>query len=179
MDSLKRYVILLRLARELKSQGNWCGETHMQKAVYLLQDLAGAETEFEYVLYKHGPFSFELRDQLTAMRADNLLDLEIQPQPYGPKLVPTEHAVQIESKFPKTLANNKNRIERIAGIVGDKGVSELERLATALFITRREMPEAPADLRAQRLNEIKPHISLASAMDAVEEIDTLIGAAQQ
>ena len=63
MKLLKRNVMVLTLARKIRNRGSWCGETHLQKAVYLLQDLAGVETGLEFVLYKHGPFSFGLRDQ--------------------------------------------------------------------------------------------------------------------
>jgi hypothetical protein len=174
MDMLKRTAIILRLASEMRERGNWCGETHVQKAVYLLQDLAGAGTGFNFVLYKHGPFSFDLRDELTGLRADELLELEVQPQPYGPKLVPTALAHGLEEKFPKTLAENANRIDFVAGVVGDKGVSDLERLGTALFITLREMPGAPVADRTARLNEVKPHVSIATAQTAVEEIDHMI-----
>jgi hypothetical protein len=174
MDMLERTAIVLRLAREMRDHGNWCGETHIQKAVYFLQDLAGSGTGFDYVLYKHGPFSFDLRDHLTGMRANELLELQVQPQPYGPKLAPTALASRMEEKFPRTLTENAGRIDFVAGVVGDKGVSDLERLATALFITRREMPGAPIADRAARLNEVKPHVSVATAEAAVEEIDRLI-----
>jgi uncharacterized protein YwgA len=177
MAPLQRNAILLRLVREMRQKGSWCGETHVQKAVYLLQDMAGAETEFDFVLYKHGPFSFELRDEITMLRADNLLELRVQAQPYGPKLIPTDQAQRIEEKFPQTLQKNSERIMFTAKTVGDKGVSELERLATALFITKREMRDASADDRASRLNEIKPHISPFEARQAVREIDDLLAEA--
>src|ERR1700689_236362 len=117
MTPLKRSAILLRLVREMRQKGSWCGETHVQKAVYLLQDMAGAETEFDFVLYKHGPFSFELRDEVTLLRADNLLELRVQSQPYGPKLIPTDQAQRIEEKFPQTLQKNSQRIAFITEIV--------------------------------------------------------------
>jgi len=50
MDRLPKAAILTRLARELRASGSWCGETHMQKAVYLLQDLLDVPTERSRVL---------------------------------------------------------------------------------------------------------------------------------
>ena len=34
---------------------------------------------YDFTLYKHGPFSFDLRDDIHALRADGLLDLEPRP----------------------------------------------------------------------------------------------------
>ncbi|MCE9554600.1 MAG: hypothetical protein K8T91_14680 [Planctomycetes bacterium] len=179
MTTLKRSAILLRLVRDMRAHGSWCGETHVQKAVYLLQDVAGADSAFDFVLYKHGPFSFELRDQLTSMRADDLLELLVQPQPYGPKLAPAQNADKIEAKFPNTIARNKKAIDFIADAIADRGVAELERLATAVYVVRRDLPDADNRERAQRLSEIKPHISIDQAKEAVGEAEAVIQKAQE
>jgi len=73
MNRLKRDVVILSLIENLKKKGSWCGETHIQKATYFLQELFDFPLGFEFILYKHGPFSFDLSDKLTAMRADMLL----------------------------------------------------------------------------------------------------------
>jgi hypothetical protein len=57
------------------------------KLAYFSLDVLGVPLGFEFILYKHGPFSFDLSDEITAMRADALL--QYQPrQPYGPSLFP-------------------------------------------------------------------------------------------
>jgi hypothetical protein len=63
MERLQRASILLTLNEELRRAGSWAGETHMQKATYFLQELTRIPLEFDFVLYKHGPFSFDLRDE--------------------------------------------------------------------------------------------------------------------
>ena len=72
MESIKRQVILLSLIESMKDNGSWCGETHIQKSMYFLQTMFLVPTDFEYILYKHGPFSFELRDSLGDMRGNML-----------------------------------------------------------------------------------------------------------
>ncbi len=42
---------------------------------------------FDFVLCKHRPYSFELRDELDSMRADRLLERQPQTAPYGPRIV--------------------------------------------------------------------------------------------
>lgn len=174
MSRLPTAVILTRLARKLRSKGSWCGETHMQKAVYCFQELFSEKPQFEFVLYRHGPFSFDLRDELTSLRADGLLELEPQPMPYGPRLQPTDRAEEFESALAKTVAQHDSKLEFVAKHCGSKGVVELERLATALYVTRLDPAVTSVDVRAKRLNALKPHIDLSQATAAVQEIDQVI-----
>lgn len=177
MSRLKRAAILLELADRMTEAGSWCGETHIQKAVYFFQNLFDAPTRFEFVLYKHGPFSFELRDELTAMRADGFFDLCPQP-PYGPSLVTTQRGRALKGEYPKTLESWGRQIRFIAERLGAKNVSELEQLATGLFVTM-EQHGASVEDRAEEISELKPHIDLASAEDAVREVDDIVDAAQE
>jgi hypothetical protein len=60
MNRLQRAVVLLSLLERLKERGSWCGETHLQKSAYFLQDMLSAPLGFDFILYKHGPFAFDL-----------------------------------------------------------------------------------------------------------------------
>lgn len=60
MERLNRAAVLLNLVETLRSKGSWASETHFQKAAYFLQELLRVPLEFEFILYKHGPFSFGL-----------------------------------------------------------------------------------------------------------------------
>lgn len=176
MENLKRASIILELLDELKKQGSWCGETHIQKAMYFLQELTGIPTGFTFILYKHGPFSFDFRDELTAMRADGLLELCPQPYPYGPSLCVTEIGDNLKAHFPKTLGRYKNKIAFIAQQLGDKGVAELERLATALYVSRRNETDDIKTL-ADKMQAFKPHISTEQAREAVVDVKKMLEAA--
>ncbi len=172
MDRLQRGAILIALADALRRQGSWCGETHLQKATYFLQHLMEVPLEYDFILYKHGPFSFDLRDELTALQSDQLLELRPQPIPYGPSLLPTAASVEFRERYPRTLGTHQRSVDFVARKLGDKGVSELERLATALYVTR-QMTDADAEARARRINELKPHVSLDEARQAVASVDRL------
>lgn len=173
MDRLQRAAILLSLAEKLRERGSWCGETHIQKGAYILQGLVGVPLGFDYCLYKHGPYSFDLSDELTALRADGIFDQEKQPYPYGPKLKPGGMAQKIWEMYPKTLEKYKQHVSFVADNLGSSDVKTLERLATALFVTLEIGVGASVDARAARLNELKPHVSLDEAREAVERLDRL------
>ena len=64
MTRLQRVAVLTKLTEKLHESGSWCGETHLQKAAYFLQELFNVLLVYEFILYKHGPFSFALRDEL-------------------------------------------------------------------------------------------------------------------
>jgi hypothetical protein len=178
MNRMARAALLTKLLNALRNEGSWCGETHVQKSLYLLQEIFRIPLEFEFILYKQGPFSFDLRDELTSLRADDLVKLEAQPIPYGPRLVPTESATDLLSRFPKTMAMYGAFVAFIAKRLGSRGVAGLERLATAMFVTRRQS-KAPIADRAAALVGLKPHIPMEDALDAVREADAMLEEASQ
>lgn len=170
MNRVQRAAIITRLARKMREKGSWCGETHLQKAIYLAQELLEVPTGFDFILYKHGPFSFDLRDELTSLRADQLLNIEPQPRPFGPRFATTKRSEEIESLFPKTMRKIDKRLDFIAERLKGKGVSDLERLATALYVINQYTACTTLDDRAAKLHELKPHVSLADAQNAFEQV---------
>jgi uncharacterized protein YwgA len=165
-------VVLLSFVKLLFKKGSWCGETHVQKATYFLQELLQVPLGFEFIFYKHGPYSFDLNDQITSLRADLLLTVKSR-DPYGPSILSGENAASFLERFPKTRERYRDQAEFVAKRLGRKNVTELERLATALFVTKNELPEGTVEARAARINELKPHVALDLARAAVEEYDQL------
>lgn len=174
MNRLAQEAVLVGLARRLHDRGSWGGETHLQKAAYLLHELGGVPFDFSFILYKHGPFSFELRDELGTMRADRLVEREVQVPPYGPRFVVTDRGRELEARFARTMERYGGALDWVAERLRDRGVMELERLATALWVTRELGGEASIEDRAGRLHQVKPHVSIADAADAVNEIDEML-----
>jgi uncharacterized protein YwgA len=172
MKHSQQRAVILQLIMALKKNNSWCGETHIQKAAYCLQELMGVDTGFDFILYKHGPYSFDLCDELAAMRADELLAIKLNARPYGPSLRVASLGEEMVERFPKTIGQYKERVDFIAKKIEAKGVAQLERLATALYVTSKSGLGA-VDERAKRIHELKPHVSLADARIAVKEIDAM------
>lgn len=168
MNSARRTAIVSALAKSLASRGSWCGETHLQKATFFLERLMGVRLGFDFILYKHGPYSFDFRDHLAAMRADRYLDVRVQPEPYGPSLQPTPRGERLALRSP-AVARHRAAIDWVAETLGGRRVSELERLATALYFESRMPASTPAD-RAKQIHELKPHVSYQQALEAVDEV---------
>lgn len=88
---------------------------------------------------------------------------------YGPTLVKTIAADRIIAAFPKTTSQVAAPIEFVAKQIGDAGVADLERLATALFLLNRNAGKND-DQVADGLRRLKPHVAEDAALDAVRTI---------
>jgi hypothetical protein len=177
MTKIQRYVLLMSLIEELSRQGSWCGETHIQKAGYLAKNLVKVPFAYDFLLYKHGPYSFELTNELTAMRADDVLLLRSQPYPYGPTLAPTGLGERMMLEHAKLIERYLPRLRFVAEKFGRKGVSELERMATGYMVTQEMPSESSREERAERLITLKPHISRIEAIGALADVDDMIRSA--
>ncbi len=174
MNRIMRTVIISCLVDKLRDEGSWCGETHIQKAGYFLQELAKVPLGFKFVMYKHGPFSFDLRDELTVLRADGLLELSVEP-PYGPRFVTTVRGKELQGSFSQTMPEHEIALNFVANKLGNRKVSDLERLATALFVTlNADDSEQSTDKRAAQFHHLKRHIPEDIARQAIHEIDQII-----
>ena len=178
MNKGKRFAIVLNVSSELLKRGSWCGETHIQKAVFLLQQLLGVDIDCDFILYKHGPFSFELRDSLTEMIANGLIEEVIRKADYGPTLIPAAESDRFLERFPKTLAKYSSQIQFIANWIRDKNVGELERLTTAAYVIQSHENVDYEEI-AHEIIRVKPHISMQEARGAIGEAQLMIRAAKQ
>jgi hypothetical protein len=171
MERLERASVLLALVEALRSRGNQAGPTHLQKSVYCLQELLGVPLGLRFILYKHGPFSFDLRRDVGGMFADSILTWELQPYPYGPSLKPGPLSGLLKRQFPAPAKRFADQIAFVAEKLAPKRVVELERLGTALYVTLQGKVEG--EQRAARICELNPHISPAEAAAALAEVDTI------
>ena len=172
MKRLQRAAFLTELVEQMRDQGSWCGETHVQKAAFLIEKLFGVDLGYDFILYRHGPFSFDLRDELQGFASDRLIRYEPQAPPYGPRISVTQHGQSIQETYPQTLRRHADAIRFVAEKIDARGVVNLERLATALYVTL-ENSAAPEQERTRMLRLLKPHISEPAALQAVREIDEI------
>lgn len=173
MNRLQRGAILAMLVDALRAHNSWAGETHVQKAAFLLQDAAKVPLGYDFVLYKHGPYSFELRNELEELTADGLLASVPQSPPYGPRLRVTELGKKNVALRGKTANRYTTAVNNVTDFLNDRGVSTLERIATA-FLYHEKSPESPDEDIAEQVVRVKPHVSRFDALTATREIRTAL-----
>lgn len=166
MERFERAAVLLSLAERLRDADSWCGETHVQKVTYFLQDLLEVPLEFDFILYKHGPYSFDLSDEISWMWANDFLKPRPQQRPYGPKLVPGERAELLKKAYPKPIEEYAHKVQKIVDKFAPMKARALERYATAYYVSKEKKEIAP-DAMAAEIVERKPHISFDEAQEAV------------
>lgn len=160
-----RWSIVCAIVDGLRKNGSWTGHTHIQKAIYLAQNLAGVPLDFKFKLYKHGPFSFDLQDEVASLRSGRVLNASPH-EPYGLRF-------EVEDAYCSGAEENyRDRIEFVTKALGNKRVVALEALSTALLVTLEKNTDDP-NARLQRLMKLKPHLKDDLAEQALHEIDDL------
>ena len=172
MNRLEKASVLVALTERLREYGSWAGETHLQKATYMLERVLKVPFDFEFILYKHGPFSFDLREEIGCLRSDGFLGWEIKSEKYGPSLRLGPMGEALKRQFAHASQRYAEQVEFIASRLRDKNVATLERLATAVFVTVDE--KCPEEQRSSRIHMLKPHVSVPEAEAALIEADKII-----
>jgi hypothetical protein len=165
-----RCALIVDLVNELHSHGSWCGETHIQKAMYISQDLAKANFGYKFIMYKHGPFSFDLKDELAAMRSNGIIEFTFPQQGYGPSICVTAFGERVYDTNQENIENYCRVNKFVAKWLASSDVRNLERLATAYYVTKKN-PRDPIIERAKKINSLKPHIDLIAAEEAIKLVE--------
>ena len=165
MSDLNGYAIVLRAVRGLNAANSWTGKTHVIKSLYIAS--TKADLPFEFVLFKHGPYSFDANDAIESMSAVGFLNLTATP-PYGVQLKP--------GRFEGLLDENVDTstvavVDRAIELVGNAGVQELEALATSIWVAEKGGFEGD-DAWLMAVKGLKPHLADELIMDAISKANT-------
>ena len=167
MNEREHRALVCLLVKEMGQTDSWAAETHIQKCVHFLQEMLNVPVGYSYILYKHAPYSFDLRSELAVMRARYQLDLKPR-YPYGPSFI-------LGSRGDVNLglvAEYEEAVKFVATKLSVKTAGALERLSTALYV-RAANPALTDEEAAQRINELKPHVKIPQAADAIDELHRL------
>ena len=166
----KSWPALCRVIKALREKGSWTGETHIQKTVFAYDRLSGDRLDLDFIIYKFGPFSFSLRDELSELRARGFVEFELQPDSMGPRYVvtPKGDALAALAHVDQTLLNG------VVGVLADRNVKELEKVATALFVlTDQQNGQQDDSALKKQMKEYKPHLHENEISSAIVEARSL------
>ncbi len=137
----------------LRKNGSWTGRIHVHKLIFVCDVLGLANSPFNFELYQYGPYSREIDSEISIMEAFGGLNKEFPQAGYGPK-----YCVDFNSGFysasPLT-GNDAIAMEKIAKAFGGAKSSELELIATCLWVENLEH-ETDDNQIVNRVHEIKP-----------------------
>lgn len=169
MNRLDRAAVVTELVERLREAGSWSGETHLQKALFFVQELTDVPTGYDFILYRYGPYSSDLSKELVGMRADGLIELAQKQYPYGPSIQPAPGSEKLRDRLTEIVSRYEDDLARVVDAVGTKDASQLESLSTALFLRKRQHLEDVRSI-ADAVTAVKPHISTELAEAAAAEV---------
>ena len=168
---IRKHNLLLTVIESLHQHGSWTGKTHVQKAMFLLHAAKSMKVPFGFVLYKHGPYSFDIENELAVMKTYAAITSEPALEGYGVIICPGENASWPKERAP-LAPEEESAVERVCAFVRQKNVLQLEKIATAAWIRTQEGIQDSQRVAA-RLHELKPHVSLDDALQADSELITI------
>ena len=168
LQYIDRWAVVVQLVKSMKANEGWSGETHVQKTLFFLQELLNVPCGYQFVLYKHGPYSFDLHDDLGRMLTNQVLRLEPR-LPYGPSFGLEEVGNRVIQQKKAIVDQYRKNIHFIASALAKEDVRKLERLGTA-FLLKKEFPSADEAALASKIVELKPHVPDNLALEAVRAV---------
>ena len=169
MNEGERLAALTSVIQMLRDAESWTGRMHIQKLVYFAQKLVQLPTEYEFVLYQRGPYSFDLDADIRSLRAIGAIDISPAP-PYGPSYFRTPLGEEMEEQSPIT-ESLRDSLTGLAQHLGPKKAVELELLATAQYALG-EGHQSEEDI-VSRVISLKPHFSPPEVRRGLEEVREL------
>ena len=103
MDELGRMLLILELISEAERLLGSISRTHLQKLVYLLQEIKSAPLNYSFKMGYYGPRSDELWGTLCGMRDLGLIDI-LSPAPFGYKYLISGSKGDKLKKFRKIIS---------------------------------------------------------------------------
>jgi len=151
---INKYALLLQVIKELNSVGSWSGNTHIQKTVNLVQSLLGQEI-YEFTIYRYGPYSFELRDDLERLVNVELVKRTFNDHGYHYKITKRGLEYLQNAKFSRKTTNV---IKEIASLFGKAPTHVLELFSTIDY-TLTKLNTDNDEFIVEYVKKLKPHFS--------------------
>jgi len=148
------------------------GRTHIQKTLFVANELYDLHIPFHFILYKHGPYSFDVDSAIQEMKSYRAISIEPVPG-YGVSITPDKGKHFVEEYGGELDQRPTQAITEVSRFLAQMHVKELERIATAVWIYFRENIREP-DRISERLRQLKPHVSDKGAQEAVNTFQKLL-----
>jgi len=145
-------------------------ERSLSRVLLFVQEIGRVPLGYRFVSYKGSAFSFDLSEDLVAMRASGYISLEPRPYPDGPVLAKGPAGPQLAGWTQDSLAEYRDCLRATIALVCDLN-EPLPVLANALYAVLREHDR---EGRIQRLTHSRPRVEQGEADRALRTVDELM-----
>ena len=160
------------LIGEVAQRANSPGRTALQKYLYLLQSVAGAEPLYDFSIYTYGPFSSQVMADLDVAEAIGVV--QIARTNYGYAINPGPEANRIRALAEDFLEPLKGNLDKLFKDFGGFSAKELELRSTIIYVFQElKKTNHPLTELADTVHEIKPGFTIAHINDAINDLSKL------
>lgn len=171
MDRKWEHVLLVKICELMEEKEYILSKIGLQQLVYILQQVYGVESSYNFKLYTYGPYSAELTEELDELVSRNILSQKYcrGPAYYGSRLLPGENFRQVYcSEHEACLDRYEEKIKRVIQLFGSYSARELELRAALIFLDFRYGIEK--EKLQEELLSIKPYIKEGEVQEALFEL---------
>ena len=138
------------------------GKTFVQKAIYVLQNWLGWDSDYKFKLHYYGPYSSDLSDDLDILNESGLIEMVFNGHSYNIGI--TKDGVRFLDEHLEAYMPNKSKIERGISLVGKDDVRNMELLGTVLYFAKLTGDEKEI---TALVNTVKPHFNDETIQESI------------
>lgn len=161
------YGLIAHIAQNLGGNLN-LGKTKLQKLVYLLRELKGVQTGYDFRFYNYGPYSDSLSGDLGYLQSLNAIEVAYNPCINMYDITVGENAPVLEEKASAFLAGNRAAIDEIIERFGNLQAKELELISTIVFVAKSGMNDRQK--LVAKVAELKPKFTARDIDRALDDL---------
>jgi len=171
MERNQRIKLLLHIIDKLHSKGDRNGETNIQKLAYFIIKAKLAPLDYDYVLYNYGPYSFQLKDDLTYIEESRMVCKEPDSSGFGFKYIPNYEMDFVDETLKETRFQSK--IDQLIIKFRQIPAKNLGLIATYMYIYDKNQDIDDENL-INAVHNIKPMFNKFELENMLKEHNDLI-----
>jgi uncharacterized protein len=160
------HAVIATIAQEMQRSKASLGRTKFQKLVFLLSELFGVKTDYQFRFYTYGPFSNELAGDIDYLARIDVLDALFFEDKGFYEIVPGKSFTSIEDEGSIDEDAHQKIAELIAGF-GKKNASELELFSTLVYLNKFDEIGRNVESLSKKTRELKPKFTESQVNDAL------------
>ena len=171
MDRKWDYLQLVRICQLMKEENYPLSKISLQEILYILQEIYGVKSTYDFKLFTYGPYSIRLTEDLDMLLARRILSQEYCQGPvhYGFRLLPGEnYKLAYFTNYQDILEGYEERLKRVVQLFGRHSARDLELRAALIFLSVRYGIKKEA--LVEKIQSIKGYFKREEVKEALLEL---------
>jgi len=168
------HALILAVIEDFHANGKAVYKHQIQKVLYLLSIQGEVNVPFDFVLYRRGPYSFEVDAEIEQMLSYAAITRAASGA-YGTTFIPGRNAAFVHEHARAFTPAEQHAIHRICQFAAEQTPLELDRVSAAGWLRAREQLRDDQGI-ASRLRSLKSHVSNDEANTAAQSLARLLPA---